>query len=283
MTIKEKEIILAATDFSAAGDFAIDNATHLSTVMHSKLSILHVINAETKAVLEKENRSSSGLEKKLAEISGNIKRIHSIETTYLTKEGSIFSAIPDACRELKATFLFIGLVPHKGKRLFRGSPVMKIIKSSPVPVFVLQKASAGNKFQQIVYPLDTDVGSKQKIKWAVHLNKFAGSNIHIFVDHPTDKDTQVKLRADLHQLEGILEQHGTTYTVTHSKRRGPFSKQIITFAKDKDADAIMISTDPDKISWALIRTAEEKIIYNKEKIPVICVNTKDFKRIIGGL
>ncbi len=283
MNTTDKEIIIAATDFLATGDFAIDNAASLAAVLHAKVSILHVLNAATKDLLKKEKKDPEYINEKLAQEADKTKQIHSVETDYLVREGSVFAAISHTASEINAKYLFIGLGGKRGKRLFFGSPVMKIIKSSPVPVFVVPKPSEGNKFYNIVYPLDTDVGSKQKIKWAVHLNKFAGSVINIFVDNPPDHDTEVKLRADLHQLENILEQHGTMYTVTHAKGKGSFSKEIIKFAKDQQANAIMISTNPDKISWGLLRSAEEKIVYNKEKIPVICVNTKDYKRIIGGL
>lgn len=279
----KKEIITAATDFSKAGDFAIENAANLASVMHAKLTVFHVLDAASKSTLNKNNKDSSYLAQKLAETAESIQDAKGIETEYKIVEGNIFSTIPHYTTESNSNYLFLGTLGKHGKQMLVGSSLLKIIKKSSVPVFVIQKPSGGNKFKNIVYPLNTDIGSKQKINWAIDLNKYAGSAIHIFVENPKFKSYKGKLSADLHQVQKILDQQGAFYTITHATKKGSFVRQIISFSKDIKADAIMTTTNPDKISWAFFKSAEEKIIYNKELIPVICVKTKDYKRIIGGM
>ncbi len=283
MTVAKKEIITAATDFSEAGDYAIDNATSLANTMHASITVLHVLNKQSQNKLRKDNKDRSHLENKLADTADKIRKISALDADYKLLEGSIYSAIPKHIGQTETSYLFLGTTGKRGKQLLIGSSLLKIIKKSSIPVVVAQKPAAGNKFKNIVYPLNTDIGSKQKIKWAIDLNKYAGSVIHIFVDNPKLEGLKVKLKADLHQLQNILDLQGTPYTVTHASGKGSFVGKIFLFTKEQQTDAIMISTNPEKINWALFRSAEEKVIYNKEKIPVICVNSKDFKRIVGGL
>lgn len=278
-----KETITAATDFSAAGDFAIDNAASLASVIRTRLTVLHVLDAQSKKNLLKDNKDRSYLAEKLAEIADTINNTTGVAIEYKITEGNIFSSIPEYTGKSHSGYLFLGTLGKKGKQLLIGSSLLKIIKKSAIPVFVVQKPSDGNQFKNIVYPLNTDIGSKQKINWAIDLNKYAGSVIHFFVENPKAKSIKGKLKADLNQLQNILDHHGASYTVTHASRKGSFVNQIISFAKEQHADAIMTSTNPARISWALFKSAEEKIIYNKEKIPVICVKSKDYKRVIGGM
>ncbi|MBS4013747.1 MAG: universal stress protein [Bacteroidetes bacterium] len=284
MESENNNVILVASDFTPIGEYAVDNAIAMAKLINYKICVLHVINQATKAALKKENKSLEFIYDKLKEISNDIKQKHGIDCDYVAKEGSIFSAIAEVADTIGAAYLFIGTHGKKGIQMLLGSFALKVVKSSPVPIFVLQKMAEGIKYKDVVFPLDIAMGSKQKVKWAITLHKQFQSTFHIFCLNPGDAYMRNRLRADLNQVKRIMEKHNIPHTETFHNHKGPaFSKQVVNFAKEKNADFIMISTDPDKISWSLWGSDDERIIYNQEKIPVMCINAQDLKVIIGGL
>ncbi len=284
MESEKSNVILVASDFTPIGEYAISNAIEMAKLLKCKICVLHVINKATRKALKKEGKGLEFVNEKLDKITSQIYKEHGIESDYVAKEGSIFSAIADVADQIGASYLFIGTHGKKGVQMLLGSFAMKVVKSSPVPIFVLQKKADGIKYKDVVFPLDIAMGSKQKVKWSITLHKQFQSTFHLFTQNSSDAYMRNKLRADLNQVKRILDKHNIPYTEAfHNHKVSSFPKQVVDYAKEKNADFIMISTDPDKISWSLWGSDDEKIIYNQEKIPVMCINAQDLKVIIGGL
>ena len=281
--LQHNKSILVATDFSQVGDHALKYASKLVRQFSGKIILLHVLNDVTKKRLKKENKDVASVEAKLKEETEQIKRVYGIDASYILREGSIFTTIAEVAREVDALYLVIGTHGKKGIQFLMGSFIMKVIKRSPVPAFAIQEAPEKTDFKHIIYPLDASLGSKQKVKWAVHFNKLIGAHYHIFVEDPGLNDIKLKLRADLKLVTKIMDQHGIGYTVSYATGKGTFDIQTTAFAVEKQADFVMVSTDPGKITWALFGSSDEKLIYNKERIPVMCINAKDMNVIIGGM
>jgi nucleotide-binding universal stress UspA family protein len=270
-----------ATDFSPMGDIAVEHAANSARKIGSKLVILHVINSTTKKQMLNGGGNFDPVKKKLQEISQKVKNKYQIDVEYFSPEGSIFSTIAEVARDVGAKLLFLGTHGKRGIQFLLGSFALKVVKTSPSPMVVVQNTAA-TEFKSVIYPLDLEMGSKQKVNWANFLSKQFGSTIHILVFNINDDASQRKLQADLLQVEKILRSNNVQFTSTIADARGSFFKQIIAHAKEKNADAIMISTDPDGLTWNPFGTLPERIIFNKEKIPVMCINSKDLKVIIGG-
>lgn len=278
----KKNVIIAATDFTHVGDYAIDNAASLAKALNAKVLIVHVINKETKKKLRSENKGVDHIHQKLQDEVIKVQSAHPVEAAYEAREGSIFTTIGDIAKDYNACYVVIGTHGKVGIQRLLGSFALKVIKRSPAPVLSVKKNSEGNSFKNFIYPLDFELGSKQKVKWANHLAKNAGSTFKILAYNPSDKGQRKKIKADLNQVVKIMDQHGVKHTETFAERGKSFHKEIIHFAAQQNADAILISTDPGKISWALFGSEDEKVIYNNEKIPVLCINSKDLNLIIGG-
>lgn len=282
MEPEKKEVILVATDFTSIGDHAIDNAAQMARLTGAKLIVLHVVNQATKSNLQKEKKTLDHVGTKLLDICKKVETKFGVEADYLAPTGSIFTTIAEIARTTEATYLFMGTHGKKGMQFLLGSFALKVVTSSPAPMFVVKKPNAGNKFSSFVYPLDTELGSKQKVKWALELHKALGSTFHILIYFPNDGPIQRKMTGDLKQVTQILEKHKIPYTETYHNALKGFDQGIINLALEKKADAIMLSTDPEKVTWNPFGSPEERIIYNKEGIPVLCINSKDLKVIIGG-
>lgn len=282
MEPEKKEVFLVATDFTSIGDHAIDNAAKMARLTGAKLIVLHVINQTTKSNLQKEKKTLDFVGNRLLEICKKTETQYGIEADYMAPIGSIFTTIAETAKTTGATYLFMGTHGKKGMQFLLGSFALKVVTSSPAPMFVVKKPAGDNKYKDIIYPLDTELGSKQKVKWAIELHKALGSTFHILVYFPNDGPIQRKMTGDLKQVTQILEKHKIPYTETYHKALKGFDQGILNHAMNKKAGAIMLSTDPDKVTWNPFGSPEERIIYNKEGIPVLCINSKDLKVIIGG-
>ncbi len=283
MQTDKNNIILVPSDFTVVGDYAVNNAVKLAKDLQFSICVLHVINKTTRKTLEKENRSIEYINEKLAEITDKVKKEHNIKVEYIAREGSIFSVIAEVAEEIKANYVVIGTHGKKGIQFLLGSFALKVIKSSPVPVFVVQKLAETKSVKNIVFPLDLEEGSKQKVKWAITLHKQFNAKFHFFVNNQKDEFSQNRIKADLNQVKKIFDKHKITYTEIFSERKNPYSKQVVEYSKKIGADFIIISTDPDKTSINPFGSPDEKIIYNQEKIPAMCINSQDLKILIGTL
>ncbi|NLF41438.1 MAG: universal stress protein, partial [Bacteroidales bacterium] len=120
--------------------------------------------------------------------------------------------------------------------------------------------------------------------WAVTLAQQFGATIHFFILNQNDEYNHNKIRADFNQIKKILEKNNISFTEkTSNPKNGSFVKQTISYAKELNSELIMLSTDPEKITWSLFGSSDEHIIYNTAKIPTLCINVRDLKIILGGL
>lgn len=284
METPKNDIVLVASDFSEIGDIAIDNAVEFAKLLNFKVCILHVVDKNTKANLKKEKKTIDSINEKLDAIARDIKAKHSIEVEYVAKEGTIFTAIASVAEEIGASFLLIGTHGKVGIQHLLGSFALKVVKSSPCPIIVYQKRVLESKYNNIVFPLDLSMGSKQKVRYAINLAKLFGGTIHLFALNETDEFNAIKMKNNYVQVKTMLEKANVDFTEKFSDEKGPnFGKQIMTFSESINADLIMISTNPDQLSLNFIGSVDEQIIYNSLKIPVMCINALDLNIQIGGL
>lgn len=284
METPKNDIVLVASDFSEIGDIAIDNAVEFAKLLNFKVCILHVVDKNTKANLKKEKKTIDSINEKLDAIARDIKSKHSIEVEYVAKEGTIFTAIASVAEEIGASFLLIGTHGKVGIQHLLGSFALKVVKSSPCPIIVYQKRVLESKYNNIVFPLDLSMGSKQKVRYAINLAKLFGGTIHLFALNETDEFNAIKMKNNYVQVKTMLEKANVDFTEKFSDEKGPnFGKQIMTFSESINADLIMISTNPDQLSLNFIGSVDEQIIYNSLKIPVMCINALDLNIQIGGL
>lgn len=278
-----KNIILVAYDLTSMGDIAVENAAQMAKVIGFDICLLHVINGTTRSNLKKANQSIESIKERLKKISEKVKKDHGVNVDFLAREGNLFTVVSSVVKEVGAKLMIFANHGKKGIQFILGSFALKLIKSCPVPVFVVQRPIGKTDFKNIVFPLGIEPGSKQKVKWALSFFKLFGATFHIYVDAYKDEYVQRKVKGDHNQVKKIMEKHKIPYTDNFSPAKYNFSSNCIAFAEKIKADMIMFSTDPDKITLNLLGSQDERIIYNQKKIPVLCINAQDLHVIIGGL
>jgi nucleotide-binding universal stress UspA family protein len=271
MTENMKNIVLVPTDFTEVGDNAISQAAEAASFLNYKVVVLHVIDKNTKAQLKKDSLDQTSVNEKLAQIVVEIKQQYGINAEGISREGSIFTTISDVAKEIGANLLYLGTHGKIGIQHLTGSYALKVVTSSPAPVIVVQKRSFDKGYKHIVLPITSDSGPWEKTKWAAHIAKQFGSEIHIYQMTGDPIDEAVK------QITEFFVKNDIKYTVRLADKNANFARQVVDYATSNNSDLIMIMTDPDQsLKRFILGSWDEQIIFNGSQIPVMCINPRKF-------
>ncbi len=281
MNPEKKALVLVSYDFSRNSEHAVQHAAAFAVSASASLLLLHVYGRKTKEILKQEKKDESYIPEKLEATRQKIAAKYGLEVESATVRGSLIHELGKTANEKEALLLFMGTMKRKKRQWLRGSFAFHLVRRSPIPVVVVRRPACKHDYKKILYPLDIQAGSKQKVKWARTMHQLAGSHIELFVGKYGDRDDQRKIQADLHQVKSLLEQSNVSYAVTQAGKAGSFHKQMLSFAKEKKVDAIMITSDPEKILYNPFNM-EEKMMFNQYNIPVMFIHLKNLNVIIGG-
>jgi nucleotide-binding universal stress UspA family protein len=134
--------IVAATDFSAPSDRAVEFAAKLAETLNAKLSLVHAFEAPYPypVPLPAEYRQELGakLESRCAELRARVRDVEAI----LREEGAPWNAIVAIAIETGADLIVVGTHGRRGvTHLLLGSVAEKVVRLSPVPVVTVPSAS----------------------------------------------------------------------------------------------------------------------------------------------
>jgi nucleotide-binding universal stress UspA family protein len=273
-------IILVPTDFSEVCDNAMIQAAEAAKALKYKLCLLHVINKDTHAYLDKSNLGMLAITDKLESKAAEVRLKYKIEVEIKALEGSIFTTIGEVAQDIGATLIYLGTHGKVGMQKLTGSFALKVVTSSPVPVIVVQKRPARKTMKNIVLPVTSEAGPWEKTKWAVFIARQFGSTIHILQTNTSEESVEEAAKL----MDGYFKKNKVKHTYNIAEKSTGFSKAVIDYATSLDADMILIMTNPDKnFTKFLLGTYDEEMIFNTSQIPVMCINPRKFSYQIIGL
>ncbi len=272
-----KNVILVPTDFSEVCTNAISYTLHIAKHIKHRIVLLHVINNETLSYLEKSNLSTIDLEKKLELQAEQFSKIGEVEINYVIKRGKLLPEIHNAVKELGANMIVLGTHGKVGFQTITGSYAIKLINRINVPTIVVQQKTLIKPYKNIILPITIDTYDRQKTNWAIYISKIFNSTVHIFPKKENSKHLQAKINKVVEQTKIVFDKHNVKY---HNgdviKSAGNFTKQVIEYAMQNDADLIMTMMGAED-TLPFFNTRDEQIIFNTSQIPVICINAENIK------
>lgn len=264
-----EKTILVTWDFSSVSEYALQHAIRAAKSIDSNVTILHI------AAKEKEIEEA---ERKLQIVIDECKKKYDFTPDFIIKEGTIFTTISEIANDLGAIFVVMGTHGIKGMQKITGSWALKVIAGTKVPFLVVQKPPKDDQLATIAYPIDYKKEDKQKSVWAVYLHKYFKSKIHILIEKATDPSLAKQIHNNVVFTRNIFDNQGIEYDVKESDASKDFSQEVIKFAEDIDANAILITTSKKlEVTDYMFGATEQKVIANKEGISVMCVNPKEGK------
>jgi nucleotide-binding universal stress UspA family protein len=262
--------ILIPTDFTVVAQSAIESAVKFAQLTNTSIVLVHIVkkvseisDATAKVEIEAERASQS----------------YGINVTGIVREGSIFSTIGETVTEIDAGLVVMGTHGIRGRQKITGSWALKVLTTSKVPIIVVQEHTRKDTIEKIAFPVDFKKENREKIGWAYYIARLFNSKVYIFrAESSRDRKIEQSIRTNVVFTEKFLRSKNTPYEIRTAKGDVSFAKETLQFADDIDADLILITTTKG-ISFAdyVLGTAEEDIITNGSRIPVMCVNPRKTK------
>ncbi|MDP4291525.1 MAG: universal stress protein [Bacteroidota bacterium] len=273
MVANFKNIVLVPTDFSEVCANAAHQAVDTAKLLNFKVVLLHVVNAETKAYLKEEKLPDESIDQQLKEMAEDLQGKSGVTVEYISKEGSIFTAISDVANEIGANLIYLGTHGKTGMQHFTGSFALKVVTSSTIPVVVVQKRPIDKGYKDILLPITSDVCTPEKAAWAIYVSREFNATMHILVIG----DAGDLIYESAHEIARIFAKNGVKYTFEEAEKHSHFSKYTIDYATSKNTDLIMIMTHPDNkvVPQFMLASYDEEVIFNTTQIPVLCVNPRE--------
>lgn len=221
---------------------------------------------------------------KLSAIAEKVKIESGIECDYQVTVGSIFTEIGNMADDINASLVVMGTHGVKGMQHIMGSKALKVIINSNRPFVIVQKKPISKDgFKNIVLPIDFSKETKQKVFWAKELALKFNSNFYILAEHESDEYAAKAVKNNLAYAENYLKDATSTIEIRHSEKGKDFEKETIKFAREVNADLIVIMTNQSKdLKEYVVGAYERNIIANEDQFPVMTLNPVDYSKAVSG-
>ena len=267
--------IVVPWDFSKLSIYALEHAVLLAKTLEEDIILAHIV--KRKSDIDKSIE-------KMKKVTDEHKKKYGIKPKIDVRAGSIFSVISEIINESNATFAVMGTHGVKGMQKFTGSWALKVIVGSNAPFIVVQEPPITNKkLNNIVFPIDFKFSAKEKLIWANFISRKFSAKFHLCYINITDPSLKRKTFSNINISKKYLSENMVDYEIVKLEGSN-VTEEAVKYSKKIDADLIMISTTRN-ISFQdyVLGASEQKIIVNKEKIPVMCINPRKGITRTGGV
>ena len=223
--------ILVPIDFTDVTIHAVKYAEKMASSMQSEIILLHIVDDQSKI---------DDARKKLADLAKKVNEDVSNEVKSIVRIGSIFEDIAEVAAEEKAMLVVMGTHGKRGLQKITGSWAMKVINNSKVPFLVVQEKPVPDSFKHLVFPVDLQSETKEKIGVTMNLAKELDATIHIFSRKSEDKFEQHDIDANLKVIKNFFKSNDVKHEVKFSELGEDFVDQLLHYAVSIDADMINI-------------------------------------------
>src|SRR6056297_78170 len=274
MVVKRDHIILVPWDFTEVATYALEYAVVFAKKTSNNIALVHVV---------KSAKNIDETQQKLEEVAqANEKKYH-IKTKAFVREGSIFTTIGEVATEIEANLVIMGTHGLRGMQKLTGSWALKVIVSSKVPFVVVQEPPKEDELKNIVFPIDFKKENKEKLNWASYLNSHFNTKFHIVKPNTTDVGFIKRIKANIIFSRDFMDSKGIDYEINSLKGEKSFAVETIDYAKNIEADLILIiSTKNIGITDYVLGASEQYMIANSARIPVMVVNPREDLTKYGG-
>ncbi len=262
--------VLVTWDFTYISQFALEHAILISRSIQKDISLLHIISPK---LSKQEIEIRKG---KMTVVCDETEKRFGIRPDIIIIEGSIFKSISDYATSSKSSIVVMGTHGIHGMQKLFGSRALKVIVGSSVPFIVVQdKPINSEKYSKLVFPIDYKSENKEKLSWAIYLGKYFSSKVHLFIYTVNDKSLKKKINTNLNFAIRFIIQNNLEYEIFALEKSKHFPLETVEYAEKINADIILVTTTKYiTILDYMFGASEQRIIANKKKIPVMCVNPK---------
>ena len=283
--------ILVPLDFSETSLLALEHAGFMAGLFKAEMILLHIIqpkwpvfNWEFQPVLEEDLESLNvRVEKKLEELSEQVRQQHGIKPRAICSTGKISGTIVKTAEENKVDIIIMGTHGTSGfEEKFIGSNAYRVVNESYCPVISVRMHAVKKGFKNIVLPIDNSHYSLQKVNHAVEIAKHYGSKITILGLSDTDDADEMKImKMKTLQVEKHLQKHEILFE-KRLKVGSNYAKLTMNFATENGSDLIIIMSEWDEDLTGMFIGPFARQIVNHSSVPVMSVRPEVKPELIAS-
>ncbi len=276
--------ILVPMDLSPTSIIAYNHAVYLAKNLKSEIFLLHVketatVNNIIKNVFKKDTNDGlkdvNVIEQKFKEYIDDLAKNHGIKASMKFLEGTVYIQALNYAKEITAGLICMGTHGSKGVENFiGGSNTFRVVNQAKCPVLSLHADSGNKGIKDIILPLDSSRDTREKVDDALYIAKLFNSTVHV-VGVSTSSDEMVlnRLKVVTKQVVDYISEDkiNTTYGFLTGKNLASIT---LDYAKEKDADLIIIMTEQESSSGFLAGPYSQQMI-NQSNIPILSVRPKE--------
>jgi len=273
-----KKIIIVGMDFSEGSLNALNFAVQIANVTDSNIMMVWVDKKKNAGTVYS-NAFDPRLEAKkrfedLIEEFGP--RLKNGKFLYKIRNGKVYKEIVNQAKYHDAFLIVAGTHGTSGfEEFWIGSSAYKIVTYAPCPVITLRYGEDwDSKIEKIVFPVDSSRETRQKINLAAYLAEVYGAEIMILSLYSSKAENLIDL-VDRYagQVKDYLEEREIAYS-QHSLECENLTDATIEFAKEKDADLIVIMTEQETTTANILLGTYAQQMVNHSPIPVLSIRSK---------
>jgi nucleotide-binding universal stress UspA family protein len=278
----KRNIMLVPVDFSEISINALQHAAQVAKHFNNDLILLSILEEDFLSNIfsfskneTKDNLAKEAMMNRLKEKANEVNKAFGIHCITEVRSGKIYKTIIETAEEFGCDCIIMGTHGASGVERVIGSNASKVISYSTTPVIVVKTDKNPNAYKNIVFPVDLSKESKQKVKWALHIGKAYNATIHILTYKIGDEFLNIKLNANIKQIEGIFDENGVKHTTTILEDDDDFARRTLEFAETQLTDLIMIMTQQENdksIREYIIETYAQQIVNDAGNVPIFCVS-----------
>ncbi|MCL2168151.1 MAG: hypothetical protein FWH59_03365 [Lentimicrobiaceae bacterium] len=197
------------------------------------------------------------------------------------------SAFFSASEEENRLCIVMPVAHSKKLTFFNTKKARKWIRKSRVPVFTIGNREPGNNdYQQIVLPLDIHCQEKELALWATYFPSYIQKNcptipkdnllIHIIYNEYKDELLRKKVQNNIEFITKMFNNIEVPYQLDRFTNVDNIHTFGLQFAKQTGNSVMLfLMTEHYSLIDFIFGPLENRILGNKENIPVVCLNARD--------
>ncbi len=283
-----KNTALVPIDFSDDSLVALDHAGAMAHVVEHQDYKITLLNVMEGVSLEQPYLQGNPLpdnQNHALMIEGAISRFQKIidsrlknvnaEVNYAVTGGKVYKQVAEMAEKMDANTIIMGTKGAEHYHGFLVSNAARVIQIASCPIVVVREKGYEKGYKNIVLPLDLTKETKQKTDFAIKVANYFNSTVHIVTVSEDDEFLRKRVNNNMNQVESILNDNGVETTATSlTETQGNFADTTINFAKEKEADLIMIMTQQEMSFSEYIFGSYAQRIVGKSHIPVMCITPR---------
>jgi len=259
-----KNLYIVPYDFTEVSEKALEYALHLGKHVAAEIQLVH---------LAKDKAKGMAKVKLLEDVKNKLSIPDGVEISTLVKVGDIFTDIGKLAKKEKAQLIIMGTHGASGMQWLFGSFAMKVLKSSECPFLIIQKNSPIKEIERLVVAIDQTKESMQIVSTAGDMSKIMNCELNVIAEKQTDPLLNSRIKNRIGIIEKEYEERGIEATIEFVPKNGNYAKKIMKYTREKHVGLIALAYHTESL-FPMFDTFAQKIITNKDALPVLIVNSK---------